>query len=943
MTAQSEIQTPDARPVLNNKSVPCETRAALRAQTGTAMKLLATALDQANKASHRRLLASYIPNHLDEVYAGLVSVVVRMMFVLFAETHGLLPMESDTYRNDYSLTALLSPRGRRTAESRPITWTRLLKLFRLLFDDTPNNHGLRVPSLRNRIFDPNAYPFLEGRAQGSACSDKRLTSELIPHEVLRHILSLLTNVDGERIEYASLDVEELGASYEGLIGLELVLAKGCSVVVAPHDVLINLEALLATSGSERVGFVSACSGLVLGGKRAQRLRDATTIEHLRDALGRQASSADGTMLQAGDLVIQAGDHRRHSGSHYTARTLTRVMVERCLAPLLAKTQSPEDILSLRICDPAMGAGAFLLEACRHVARHLIEAWKRNKCTPTFDIDGEIDTYARRLVAQNCLYGVDKNPIAVDVARVSMGLLTFRRDHPLVFLEHALRCGDSLMGLSCRQIESLSFEASADSAPEFANHLHTEEYLRSTILRRSQAMACAARGDLDASRLALDQASVANAELKLVGDLIVSSFLDSTNPKDRKRALRELPATLASFFSDKTRDDIRARVEAFRAKYPHTFHWELEFPEIFDESRGGFDAFVGNPPWVSYAGRAAQPLSDEMREYYARISPAFGRYLNLQGIFIHRCATMLRPAGRLGLIVPTSMSDLLGYRPSRQAHDELCACDSELPDFGTEEFDGVFQPCMGLLSTRRSAREVIQTDEPWPLARADLDANDIAIVQHLASLPKLSPSLFGERGFQSLSEDLKHLHALTQPEGTYCVGVRVGADVEPFRAHGPKLFCDPSVFGGRFRGASVWESVRVLIRQTARYPMAALADGAAFRNSVLAGFEDDIWSAYALMAYLNSAPIRWYHYMSHRDARQGMPQLKIMHLRALPGLDRSSPYLEALDRLGQLWGGRNSGIDKREQEELNRLVANALNLDATAREKLASWQRTIMGG
>ena len=119
-----------------------------------------------------------------------------------------------------------------------------------------------------------------------------------------------------------------------------------------------------------------------------------------------------------------------------------------------------------------------------------------------------------------------------------------------------------------------------------------------------------------------------------------------------------------------------------------FDWRDAFPAVLRQEPAGFDAIVGNPPWVSYAGRAAQPLDDDLFDLYQRSSPAFFGYRNLQGLFVHRAATLLRPGGRLGLVVPTSMCDLGGYEPSRRAHDELCEVDGELPDFG-DRFEDVF--------------------------------------------------------------------------------------------------------------------------------------------------------------------------------------------------------------------------------------------------------------
>jgi len=130
---------------------------------------------------------------------------------------------------------------------------------------------------------------------------------------------------------------------------------------------------------------------------------------------------------------------------------------------------------------------------------------------------------------------------------------------------------------------------------------------------------------------------------------------------------------------------------------------------------------------------------------------------------------------------------------------------------------------------------------------------------------------------------------------------------------------------------------VLIRQTARFPMAARADGVAFRNSILAGFASDEYPAPLLLAWLNSSLVRWMHYSMHRDARQGMPQLKIGHLRALPAPPRAaSAAVDALLELGAVLGARNHSLTGHERERLDELVARVFGLGGEEREAVARW-------
>lgn len=355
--------------------------------------------------------------------------------------------------------------------------------------------------------------------------------------------------------------------------------------------------------------------------------------------------------------------------------------------------------------------------------------------------------------------------------------------------------------------------------------------------------------------------------------------------------------------------------------------------------GTFDAVVGNPPWVAYVGRAAQPLERTRAEDYAKRFEAFRGYKTLHGLFVERGAQLLKPGGRLGLVLPTSMADLEGYAPTRAAHDALATPDPELPDYGDGAFDGVFQPCMALLSTRRTESKTLTTGIPWVLARNDLSEHGHELLVRLSRVEKVPDALFGERGYQTRPEDRQQLLPfeghLTESEQV----IRTGTEVGEFQTRPPRLKVDEQKLQSRLREPSQWQAVAIYVRQTARYPIASLADGAAFRNSIIAGFESPTHSRFQLLAWLNSSVIRWLHFVSHRDARQGMPQLKVSHLRALPapppeGTSQGTAIAAAGRRLGE----RNTGISSEERQELDQLVAEALALDKTDQQLVSAWAR-----
>lgn len=359
----------------------------------------------------------------------------------------------------------------------------------------------------------------------------------------------------------------------------------------------------------------------------------------------------------------------------------------------------------------------------------------------------------------------------------------------------------------------------------------------------------------------------------------------------------------------------------------------DFAAAFERPERGFDAIVGNPPWVAYVGRATQPLTAVMRRHHLQHYLSFRRYRTLHGIFTERCAQLLRQGGRLGLVLPTSMADLAGYEPTRRAHDVSCLVDEDLPDLGDGQFADVFQPSMMLLSTRRAPGDT--TRRPWRLTNGRADPLAVNLLQRLDALPKCPPELFGERGYQTTRADRERLGRRQEPG---YVGLRTGTEVLEFQTLPPRFFANPSALSQRLRPEAQWRQVRVLIRQTARYPIASPSDGLPFRNSILAGFETAGVPWPLLLAYLNSTLVRWFHYQLHRDARQGMPQLKVGHLRALPRPPHAAaPLGEGLFHAGKALSTRGQPLTTLERQELDAWVNQAFELSDAERQLLEVWR------
>jgi len=418
----------------------------LAKQVLAALYELVRGFQAANDRRRGELLRDVLAKDPNHVYAGLLNVLMRLVFILYAEDRGLLSSDP-VYVKYYSLGGLFEQlredNGRYpdTMHQRYGAWSRLLTLFRLIHEGG-SHAGLRLPAREGYLFDPDRYPFLEGwESKGD-----QIDVPAVPDGVIFEVLSKLFLLDGERLSYSTLDVEQIGSVYEAIMGFNLEVAEGRSIAIKPAKAhgapaSINLDELLAARPQDRAKWLVDRTDQKLSGEAAERLKSAATIDDLLAALDRKiAREVTPNAVPKGAMVLQPSDERRRTGSHYTPRSLTEPIVRTTLKPILeqlGERPAPVQILDLKVCDPAMGSGAFLVEACRQLADDLVKAWHFHRELPAIPPEEDEVLLARRLVAQRCLYGVDKNPLAVDLAKLSLWLATLAKDHPL--LSSTTRC------------------------------------------------------------------------------------------------------------------------------------------------------------------------------------------------------------------------------------------------------------------------------------------------------------------------------------------------------------------------------------------------------------------------------------------------------------------------------------------------------------------------
>jgi hypothetical protein len=691
---------------------------ALGEQVRRAVEVLVQSLDRADQDRNRDLLHDVDPKELYE--AGL-TVMMRLVLLLAAEERGLLLLGDPRYDAFYALSSLrmqLRADTEEILERRRSAWSRLLALFRGVYGGI-DHPLLRLPAMGGSLFDPDRYPFLEGRRKGTNWRSDPAEPLPIDDRTVLLLLEAIQTFEGRTLSYRALDVEQIGHVYEGLLE---------RTVQRVDDVTLELDGSTKAKNA-RVALGEIESALLDGGARIVDLlkeRSERSEPAIRNAVGREPDERVAARLltvcrgdvalrdrilpfaellrtdpwgyplvhHAGAFVVVLGADRRESGTHYTPKSLTEKIVEETLTPIVYrgpaegaaredwKLKSADELLDLKVCDPAMGSGAFLVQACRWLADRLVEAWSDMEAAGgRIDDEGRIraaddkagfeplsrDTeeraiLARRLIAERCLYGVDKNPLAVELAKLSLWLTTLAKGRPFGFLDHNLRSGDSLLG-----IHDLDQLIELDMSPKGKAQLRLfGRAIRSAVDKalalRSQLRSIPIRdiGDVDAMA-ALDAQSRSELALpELIADGLVGIVLAD------KRAVRI--TTLATMADETIVGDANVRTRLLRqakadlmkdapdgmARRP--FHWPLEFPEVFLRNDGGFDALVGNPPFLG-GKRITGAAGTAFRNWLvAHIAEGRRGSADLSAYFFLRAWNLLRSSGGFGLLAVNTIAE-----------------------------------------------------------------------------------------------------------------------------------------------------------------------------------------------------------------------------------------------------------------------------------------------
>ncbi len=626
--------------------------------------------------------------NINNAHNAALIFLYRLLFILYAEARGLLPLkENRSYRERYSLYALKreikdrhDPTIRLASDSK-IVFLRLVQLFRQIEN---GSEELGVFAYNGGLFDSSEWPVLDDPERG-----------ICDEYLERAILLLTTNESpngryGDFIDYRSLSVQHLGSIYEGLLELKPAWAE---------------EEMAVIVGRNKAEFVLPA-----------HVADAD-LKKYKPALEGKGKKRRPKRIPAGSVFLRTDrGERKATGTYYTPDPIVRYIVETTLGPL-CDGRTREGILELKVLDPAMGSAHFLVGAVDYLAQRIMEAEPGG--AEGSAIESAED--ARRIVVERCIYGVDISPLAVELAKLSLWLHTIKKDRALNFLDHHLKCGNSLIGSRVDQVGvSPKKKKGGDGKQSLIFAEKLQQHLGRVIALRRQIeeLPSDTAEQIAGKKRLMDDSDKELFFFKQLADLQTANYFGvETDATAFANAVYELDSR--EYWESKESTELFHPAIEQRNKH-NFFHWELEFPELFFDDLGrpletenaGFDAVIGNPPWdivkpqsvwffIKYdptfrdldrpaALRRMDELckNDEISKGWEGYQEDYEHYLaffkdnanyrllfrgdlNLYQLFTEKKISLLKKNGFGGVVLPTGIYSDLGCKLLRKFLLESC--------------------------------------------------------------------------------------------------------------------------------------------------------------------------------------------------------------------------------------------------------------------------------
>lgn len=559
-------------------------------------------------------------DNLKEIHENCLIILYRLLFILYAEARDLLPIDNKVY-TAFSLDSLkkeivskLSTAPHTLLVGSDIYWSRLNTLFSWINEGSEKRKvpkdQLYIPAYNGGLFDPKKHPFLEKEKVGDLYLAKAINLLARPSNNKSEVKGF--------IDYSTLTIHHLGSIYERLLEYKLK--------VADEELVLVQE------------------------------RGAEIYVPIKIAKKKKRSIEESEIVKKGDLYLATDrGERRATGSFFTPDWVVKYMIRECLSPVVQRKKENakgsnllDSILSIKVLDPAMGSGHFLVEATTFLANVILDIIQETD----EELEEEPDfTWARRLVVERCIYGVDVNPLAVELAKVSLWLHTVAKDRSLAFLDHHFKCGNSLLGVD---FEELSKKIPGDETKSGLWAYILPDTMKSVLSERLKIvdMPSNTPEQIEQKNKMLESTERQLQIFKGLANVYLSTKFGLNIGTEQYVSILNRIISRQENFEKLTDGYQNAQKIAEEKKF---FYWEFEFPEVYFDKNGlkiepGFDCVIGNPPYIN-AIRLNEILSEYEKPFWkGKFDSAEGAY-DIFVLFYEHALNQTKTGGIMSFITP----------------------------------------------------------------------------------------------------------------------------------------------------------------------------------------------------------------------------------------------------------------------------------------------------
>lgn len=807
-------------------------------------------------------------------------LLYRLMFVLYAESRDLINPEDaqsrSVYAENFSLDEIRRDIFEEIEDGKTLDqayteyatdmWTRLQDLFSLI-DEGEDNLG--IPPYNGGLFNEDEHQFLSEYAVSN-----RHLAEVI------YRLSTTRGRDKEPVlaDYADLDTRHLGSIYEGLLEHEFR--------IAPEDYAAVKE------------------------DEAEVWKPATEVT---------VADAVETVPEGGLYVVNDEGERKATGSYYTPDYIVTYIVEETVGPLVAEIEAElasadvepgteeyvvafwEQVSDLKVLDPAMGSGHFLTKATGYLAEQVMSQVRDLETATLFN-----EEWIRRHIAKECIYGVDLNGMAVELAKLSMWLETLAADQPLAFLDHHLKEGNSLVGSDVEQIEQLESDIIADSdQSSLAEFGGTRQGTIDRVMDRYQEFLAIENENIE------DVREMKRKYAEIEEDVLRQRLLSMLNVHTAESFNLSLPSGAYERMAKALEHEEKwAEVEELDwfkaaqnlASQYNFLHWKLEFPEVFYNEDGdvladdGFDVIVGNPPWVG----TRTGIMDEETDTYLRntFTSASGQF-DLAAVFLEQGVEIVEEENVVGFVIPKRIATNESYEDLRETLAKDRYLDTAI-DLGVA-FDGVNNDALILVTGgdergvstygERIERQLLDTWKtptdyidamPFSIYPVNSSPEEVALVDKIVetSTEQLEKYVSIDRGAEC---GMNHNSISEEPgddDDWYPIVDHL--DVGPYAINHSGHYIDTSsIPEKKLKSMSIYtETPKLLVRFLAPEWTVAIDDYGYISTNLVYHVQCDGQEQY-ICSYMSSNLINFWYFTAFQNDEIKFPHVQQSHIQAIP--------------------------------------------------------------